>query len=215
MKTITDLSILYPKTDKRQLGYTYTYDRLFGPIRTSVKKVLEIGVGKGDSLRMWRDFFPNASIYGWDISQHWIFQEPRITTKIVNHDDRDKVHSSLVSIGSDIDIVIDDGSHNMDSQQQLLAWCFPFVSAGGIYVIEDLHTSMIEGQYGVKDGRLNTTYKMLTEFQSTRDFMSEYMSAEEREYIKRTTGEIMICGQPAVAYPPFSSFVFSIIFKSV
>ena len=56
------------KTDKYgKHHYTKVYYDLFKDRQRSVKKVIEMGIAEGASLRMWRDFFPNAQIYGADI----------------------------------------------------------------------------------------------------------------------------------------------------
>jgi hypothetical protein len=65
------------------------WDRqMFAHRRELVQKVLEIGVGTkasmgenyrpGSSLRMWRDFFPNAEIYGLDVDRSVLFVDERI-----------------------------------------------------------------------------------------------------------------------------------------
>ena len=52
---------------KRTAGYLPYYWRHFRDLREDVRNVLEIGVQSGRSLRMWEEFFPNATIYGLDI----------------------------------------------------------------------------------------------------------------------------------------------------
>ena len=49
------------------MGYTDLYAPLFDGIREDVTKVLEIGVETGRSHRLWLEYFPNATIYGFDI----------------------------------------------------------------------------------------------------------------------------------------------------
>ena len=53
-------------TDKGNLGHHYTpvYELFFAPIKYEAKKVFEIGVFKGASMRVWHDYFPNAVVYG-------------------------------------------------------------------------------------------------------------------------------------------------------
>ena len=88
-------------TDKTLSKYTYTYDTLFEKIKDSTTSILEIGLGTldptmpssfkgntihfehykpGGSLRVWRDFFPNAQVYGVDIAKDCMFKEERIKT---------------------------------------------------------------------------------------------------------------------------------------
>ena len=60
----------------KKFGHNYIplYERFFGPIRTKVRSLLEIGIGGyenpkhgGESLRIWSYYFPKAEIFGLDI----------------------------------------------------------------------------------------------------------------------------------------------------
>ena len=66
MLNMTELNEKYD-VDQIGLGYTQHYETLFDGIREDVTKVLEIGVETGRSHRMWLEYFPNATIYGFDV----------------------------------------------------------------------------------------------------------------------------------------------------
>src|SRR5687768_9723204 len=76
----------YFETDKWGVHeYTPHYDRQFGPLRMSRLKVLEIGIGGydrprdgGNSLRMWKAYFPHSRICGLDLYDKSYHEEPRI-----------------------------------------------------------------------------------------------------------------------------------------
>ena len=53
-------------TDKVTHRYTQLYDRLFGGQRTTLRRFLEVGVYRGASMQMWRDYFTSAEVYGLD-----------------------------------------------------------------------------------------------------------------------------------------------------
>ena len=77
-----------------QISHMYTpfYYEYLKDKRQTIKKVLEVGVGNnrqaavipnyfiGASLRMWRDFFPNAWVYGGDKAPECIFEDDRLST---------------------------------------------------------------------------------------------------------------------------------------
>lgn len=160
---MSDLDQLAQKygTDKSSMyhGYTSVYERKFAPLRSDTTRLLELGIAKGLSLRMWRDYFPRALVVGVDIDPSTAFNEERIVTTIGN--DADPSIASTVGLWGPFDIVIDDGGHQMVEQQANWRLYFPMVRAGGIYVIEDLHTSYWRNYGGGGGG---TTIDMLKGF---------------------------------------------------
>ncbi len=59
-------------TDKVDHGYCDVYHQAFEKKRQEVTAVMEIGVFFGASIRMWKDYFPNAVIHGVDhFSNSW------------------------------------------------------------------------------------------------------------------------------------------------
>lgn len=100
-------------------------------------RMLEIGVQFGGSLKIWREYFGELDLVGVDILPECKKYETS-GTKIIIGDQSDK--SFLESLGS-FDIVIDDGGHTMIQQQNSFDVLFNNLSSGGIYIIEDVHTS--------------------------------------------------------------------------
>lgn len=152
---LCDLAFKY-KTDKcPEIRHSYTpyYFDLFKNIRNKVKKVFEMGIGTptlmkhagegyvtGASLYMWRDFFPNAQIYGADISPEAIFQEDRIKTFMCDQSSKIDMERIIGETGGDIDIFIDDGNHYRHKQLDLARIVLPMLKSDVIYVIEDVHS---------------------------------------------------------------------------
>lgn len=132
-------------TDKRAAEHNYTriYEQLFAD-RESVQKLVEIGVHEGKSLRMWAEWFPNALVFGVDNFSEQTFAPPDDSRMRVLAKDQSRIDDLIDvarTVGRDVDAVIDDGSHL--SRDQLLTFqvLWPCVRPGGVYVIEDLHTS--------------------------------------------------------------------------
>ncbi|HEX6526857.1 MAG TPA: hypothetical protein VF070_43615 [Streptosporangiaceae bacterium] len=123
------------------------YEAHFERFRRDPVKVLEIGIGAyqlqslgGDSLYMWQRFFPRGLIYGMDIFDKPNVKGPRIRT--IKGDQSDP--EFLRRLGQEegpFDIIIDDGSHINDHVRISFESLFPYVRAGGYYVIEDFQTS--------------------------------------------------------------------------
>ena len=157
------------KTDKTPLlgyhNYTPFYYELLKDKRYTVKKVFEMGIGNvpemaflgwhykpGASLRMWRDFFPNAMIYGADILPEVLFKEDRIETFLCDERDPKSVADLIGKIGSDIDLFVDDGSHDVQAQINLCKYAMPLLKRDVIYIIEDVHQNRRIGRGLAKIG---------------------------------------------------------------
>lgn len=106
-------------------------------IRESVTKVCEIGVQSDRSVRMWEEFFPNATIYGVDIDPSCkSFESGRVKIRIGDQSDP-RFLSELVGEAGSFDVIIDDGSHVPAHQITTFNYLFPCLSSHGVYVVED------------------------------------------------------------------------------
>lgn len=121
------------------IHYFDIYDRHFAPYRGRPVNIVEFGVSHGGSLQMWKSYFgPAATITGVDI-------DPRcadLTEDVVigNQDDRAFLRGLAERVGP-IDILIEDGGHTMTQQIATFEELWPNIAAGGVFLIEDLHTS--------------------------------------------------------------------------
>ncbi len=132
------------------LHYLDIYDRHFGQFRGTNVKMLEIGVFQGGSLDLWRHYFgPEAVIFGIDVNPEYAARvDPPNQMRIGSQDDPTFLASVVAEIGAP-DIVLDDGSHIGRHQQASFECLFPLLAEGGLYVIEDLHSSYWGGFHEV------------------------------------------------------------------
>jgi hypothetical protein len=121
-------------------GYTRAYERHFAPLRGRPIALLEIGIGGGASLRLWRDYFRRGTIYGLDVADRRGLEAEGIRTFQGRQADEDVLERLLLRTGP-LDVVIDDGSHFWADQVASFRKLYPHLKPGGYYVIEDLHTS--------------------------------------------------------------------------
>lgn len=212
MKTISELSKYY-KTDKmNEDGHCYAeiYDRIFEPRRETVTDLMEIGILKhpntnwcpyeGASILMWNDYFTNAQIHGVDIVDHTKMDRhgsDRIHVYIKNQGDRMQLKYLMENeIGKQMDIIVDDGSHFMHHQQVSLAFLFPYVKSGGIYVVEDLFTSHPIPPFSPMQFQLTPqdtlTQDMLHDFVKNKKMVSMFMKDEEIKYLEENIKECII-----------------------
>ena len=122
--------------------YFDIYERHFSRFRNTDVHVVEIGVGQGGSLQMWKSYFGNtATIVGVDNNAECArFAADAIRIVIGDQGDRDFLRRLREEIPR-IDVLIDDGGHVMNLQIATFEELFPHISAHGVYLCEDLHTS--------------------------------------------------------------------------
>jgi hypothetical protein len=136
------------KTDENHqykgIGFLDTYERYFEPRRLGVKTFVEIGVQNGQSLRLWEEYFPNASIFGVDINPLCKKHETdRIKVFIGDQNDHEFLQDLRQRLGP-IDILLDDGSHVTRHQIATFDVLYPSIQPGGLFIIEDLICSYEE-----------------------------------------------------------------------
>jgi len=120
-------------------NYTPTYHKLLFPHRLQVKSVLEIGVNYGPSLRMWRDYFPEARIIGLDSNAECLFTEGRIQCFAADQFNAESLEGALNLAGiAKYDLIVDDGSHEEAHQVFSANVLSSRLAPNGIYVIEDI-----------------------------------------------------------------------------
>ena len=124
------------------MHYLEIYERHLSVFRSKAVHILEIGVGEGGSLQMWKKYFgPGARVYGVDINPNCkMVEEEQIRVFIGDQGDRAFLRSLTGELPR-IDVVIDDGGHHMGQQIIAFEELFPRLADGGIYLCEDLHTS--------------------------------------------------------------------------
>ena len=127
----------------KPLPYLPVYERALAHLRDEEFTLMEVGIWKGDSLKMWRHAFPKATIIGVDLQAPEGF-EPLPGVSIVTGDQSDpdlflRIRHELAPSG--FDVVIDDASHSAGPTAAMLQAVFPgHLVPGGLYFIEDWGT---------------------------------------------------------------------------
>lgn len=169
-----DLNILASlwDTDKGpgQHDYTRHYARHLRSRRRSVRCVLEVGIGGeaaahigGGSLRMWRNYFPRAHIYGVDRYEKKLDADARITALLADQSDACALRRA-VDACPPFDLVVDDGSHIASHVITTFEVLFPKLRPGGYYAIEDLETAYLPAYGGGPPGAADTAAALAKAF---------------------------------------------------
>jgi len=123
--------------------YFDVYHRYFKKFVNREVHILEIGVYSGGSLLMWKQYFgENCHIYGVDVEQDCKVYEDDSTRIFIGDQANRQFWRSFKEQVPKLDIVVDDGGHKANQQIVSLEELLPHLRPGGIYVCEDLETSL-------------------------------------------------------------------------
>ena len=128
------------QTDKWH-HYLAIYERHLRRFVGASPRLLEIGVQNGGSFEVWRKWLgPGAVLHGVDIDPTC---RDRLPSDVTFHAGSQTNLDLLARIeeGGELDIVIDDGSHVCAHQIASFEALYPRLSARGVYICEDVHSS--------------------------------------------------------------------------
>ena len=157
-KELSDLFNKYgsDKSSKHDYHFFYAY---FLRDKKEIKNIVEIGLGTnnvdvvsnmgingkpGASLRAFKDFCPNANIYGGDIDERILFNEDRISTFFVNQTCQKSLNEFKKKLPNEIDLFIDDGLHSPHANINTLAIAITLIKKGGWILIEDIGNDKLQ-----------------------------------------------------------------------
>ena len=124
--------------------YFSVYEKEFEKYKKEEITFLEIGVNKGGDLLLWEKYFSNLKkLIGVDIIPECKEIEKKLkkTEIVIGDQGKDEFLRSLADKYKNIDIVLDDGGHQFNQQIKSFNYLFKNINDGGIYVIEDTHSS--------------------------------------------------------------------------
>lgn len=133
------------KSDKGTIhSYLEVYEEILAPYRETAKNILEIGIFKGDSLRMWKQYFI-GDVYGvdCDIKPHGgmadlteMVKSGEFNIKLFNATNENAVKDNFRGIM--FDVIVEDAGHAVEQQVELYNIWKNYLNKGGIYIIEDV-----------------------------------------------------------------------------
>ncbi len=161
--------------------YLPLYDKLFASMLMQKEplNVLEIGVNNGGSLEIWQSILPAGSkIFGIDINEKCTQLQFSESVQFILGDASDPTLIQKHFADITFDIIIDDGSHFPHHVIKSFELLFPKLKLGGIYVVEDVHTSYLD-YYG---GGFRAEHSHVEYFKKIIDSLHvKYLPKEDRE----------------------------------
>jgi hypothetical protein len=125
------------------LAYTDVYEKYLHSWRWRRFTLLELGVFRGDSLRMWNAFFPRATVVGLDLEPIAADRAPEFDVTVGSQADPD-VLDSILQQHPNIQLVVDDASHITSLTIASFQHLFPRLPSGSMYIVEDLSPNTYE-----------------------------------------------------------------------
>lgn len=195
VSTLDELATKYG-TDKGpaqpgKYGHHYTkwYEQYFEKRRNDKLTILELGWGGhedpdqgGASAQMWRDYFPNATVVCIDLEEKVITEaHDGIHFRQGSQGDKDFIDRLADEFGG-FDIIIDDASHLSSLTIASWTYLYPHLNPGGIYVVEDTHSSFHDFYYGKSEANENP------------DLPTSTGEPTALQYFKRLTDEVCFRG---------------------
>jgi 23S rRNA U2552 (ribose-2'-O)-methylase RlmE/FtsJ len=143
MKTLNEIYSKYQSPEghgDKGTAHTYIdeYEKLLKDYREN-STVLEIGICRGESIKMWDEYFINSKVYGVDITDHYIkdlIKENKYNIIIGNACSKE-ILNQLNNLT--FDVIIDDGSHLINDQINSFNILKNRMKSNGIYIIEDVN----------------------------------------------------------------------------
>lgn len=144
-------------------NYHILYAHILNSIgRDKTLNILEIGMGTNDptvvssmgaegrpgaSLYTWREYLPNALVYGADVDRKILFNSDRINTHYVDQLDMGTFSEMQKAFDVKYDVIIDDGLHSIGANQNTLLFALDNINDGGWIIIEDIDPARLDNWF--------------------------------------------------------------------
>ena len=159
----TDKSILNNKT-VCQHSYTGVYNILFSSLKESKINIAEIGILHNHSIQMWREYFINATIDGFEYDEKLIENAKKLNMPLVNYYKIDVTQPSEIikafkKANKKYDIIIDDSTHAFDDMINIIFNTNFFLKKNGYLIIEDVPKKINEKEFYKKLKKIKSIFQ--------------------------------------------------------
>jgi hypothetical protein len=139
-------------TDKNTThSYIELYNSILFRLKDTATNILEVGIGdfggkNGGSLKLWRDYFTNATIYGLDILPlNRVLDELIDDKRVVLYTEIDAYNetffkNTFLNKNIKCDFMLDDGPHTLESMKLFIRLYSQIMTDNGILIIEDVQS---------------------------------------------------------------------------
>ena len=189
--------------------YFPIYERFLDKYVGSEARVLEIGVFRGGGLDLLADYLgPSVRLVGMDIDETARdLADPKFPVFLGDQSDPHDLLSLQEQHGP-FDVIVDDGGHTVKQQVVSAETLFPLLRDGGVYLIEDVHTSYWSEYLDAGDDNLLDWARARLDDVNAHHFSREQdLNVWQRCLRAVHVFDSMVVLEKAESYPPFSELV--------
>ena len=191
-KTMNYLKNFYKNNTKKNLNkwehYFDIYDENFFKFRNTKITILEIGVFRGGSLKMWQNYFgPDTKIIGIDIDPLCKQYEDNNIKIYIGDQTEENFLQSILKENDNPDIIIDDGGHTSNQQISSFNFLYENLNLGGIYLVEDTHTSYSKDFQDREDNLTFTEYAKILS-----DELNDWYRVQNYKFYKQKIDQVEV-----------------------
>jgi predicted O-methyltransferase YrrM len=133
--------------------YTPFYSMLFEAKRDQPLRFCEIGVAAGASVHMWAKYFSRAELFFFDRDMNFLrnarsFGYPNTQFHPMDVADADSINEGFTDLtGGNLDVILDDSSHDIEHQRTLIPEALKYLKPGGMMLVEDIFRNIPNEDY--------------------------------------------------------------------
>ena len=173
-------------------NYSEFYDKYFKNFKKDKINLLELGSHEGKGLASFFFYFPNSDLIGANINPFQMqFSSKRLTELFVDVSSSRSIHSLSDYLKKDLDIIIDDASHNLKDILTAFGILFKKLKSGGCYVIEDMDQFKALKELNPYSGEA-TPLEILNKINDKQDFKTSFINDESKKYLIENIKDIKI-----------------------
>ena len=174
-------------------NYSIYYEKYFSNFKYKKINILELGSHEGRGLAGFYYYFPNSKITGANINPFQMKSKSKRIEELFVDVSSKKILRNLASyIEGDLDIIIDDASHNLRDIIVSFSILFKKLKKGGTYVIEDIDQFKIFKELNPYEKQELTPLQILLKIRKKENFNSSFISETDKKYLIQNIKKINI-----------------------
>ena len=182
----------YQKEKILSHNYSIYYEKYLKDLKEKKINFLELGSHEGKSLASFYFYFPNAKLIGANINPFQMrYRSKRITELFVDVSSKEILKSLSDYLGDELDIIVDDASHNLRDIIIAFSIFFKNLKKGGIYIIEDINQFEVFKELNPYINEI-TPLEILQKIQRKEIFKSSFLDEETKKFLIENISDIKI-----------------------